>query len=237
MKKLSIVIPIFNERDTLEKILKKVEEAPTPGFTKEIILVDDGSSDGTRDILRVLAKTKKYRIIFHKKNGGKGAALRTGFSRATGDVILIQDADLEYDPSDYPKLLKPIEEGRTEVVYGSRFKSKKGRLKQNHLTYYLHLLGNTVLTWLTNILYFTKLTDMETCYKAFTKGALEKLGPLRARRFDFEPEITAKFLKNGFKIEEVPITYYSRDFDEGKKITWKDGVKAAFYLFKYRFVN
>ncbi len=235
--KLSIVIPVYNEEKTLREILQKVEEVKLDNFEKEIIIVDDCSKDNSRKILQELAKKKSYKIIFHSKNQGKGAALRTGFSRATGDVILIQDADLEYDPNDYPKLLQPIIEGEAEVVYGSRFKSKKGKLREHSFTYLMHSIGNAGLTIITNILYFSKLTDMETCYKAFTRRALEQIGPLRARRFDFEPEITAKFLKNGFRIKEVPINYYSRDFNEGKKITWKDGLKAALYLIKYRFTN
>ena len=163
--------------------------------------------------------------------------MRTGFRHATGDILIVQDADLEYEPADYPYLLAPILAGKTSVVYGSRFKSKKGRLKQSHLTYFVHAVGNWGLTKTTNILFWTKLTDMETCYKVFTRDVLKKVGRLRAQRFDFEPELTAKILKRGFKIIEVPIRYYSRDFEEGKKITWIDGVKAAFYILKYRFVD
>jgi len=241
--KLSIVIPVYNEEKTLLKILKKVEAVRLPKvggkeIQKEIILVDDCSKDKSRDILAELEKKKKYKVMYHKVNGGKGRALRTGFSGVTGDIILIQDADLEYDPEDYPKLLIPILQRKTKVVYGSRFKSPNGKFKENmHLTYTLHSIGNWGLTAMTNMLFFTKLTDMETCYKVFTRGVLKKVGKLRAQRFDFEPELTAKILKKGFKIKEVPIRYYSRDFDEGKKITWKDGVKALWYILKYRFVD
>lgn len=241
--KLSIIIPVYNEEKTLIKILRKVESVKLPSvgcseIKKEIILVDDCSNDKSREILKKLEKKGKYKILYHKANGGKGRALRTGFRHATGDIILIQDADLEYDPNDYPKLLKPILSGKTKVVYGSRFKSSKGKLKEKqHLTYLLHSLGNWGLTQITNLLFWTRLTDMETCYKVFTRNVLKKIGKLRAQRFDFEPELTAKILKRGFKIKEVPIRYYSRDFDEGKKITWKDGVKAFWYLLKYRFTD
>ncbi len=241
--KLSIVIPVYNEEKTLLELLKKVESVRMPFFSgqvieKEIILVDDCSKDKSREILKELEKTGKYKILYHKVNGGKGRALRTGFEHATGDMIIIQDADLEYDPNDYPRLMKPILEGKTQVVYGSRFKSGKGKLKENmHLTYLLHSVGNWGLTMLTNVLFFTRLTDMETCYKLFTRKVLKKIGTLRAQRFDFEPELTAKILKRGFKIKEIPIRYYSRDFDEGKKITWIDGVKAFWYLLKYRFID
>ncbi|MCF7861667.1 glycosyltransferase family 2 protein [Candidatus Woesearchaeota archaeon] len=231
MKTLSIIIPVYNEKENLLKILCKVEESDVLGLQKEIVLVDDCSTDGTRELLKKL----KHKVILHRKNGGKGRALRTGFKHARGDIILIQDADLEYDPVDYPKLLKPILDKKTNIVYGTRFYSQKGHLKENrHMTYRLHFFGNYILTLLTNILYNSNITDMETCYKVFTKNALLSIPKLKARRFDFEPEITSKFLKNGSKIIEVPIKYYSRDFSEGKKITWKDGVKAAYYLIYYR---
>lgn len=238
--KLSIIIPVYNEEKTLLKLLKKVESVELPYFRekkieKEIILVDDCSKDKSREILKKIEK--KHKVLYHKKNMGKGTALRTGLKHITGDIILIQDADLEYNPEDYPKLIKPLLEGKTKVVYGSRFKSKKGHLKKRNLTYMLHCVGNWGLTLITSILFFTKLTDMETCYKVFTKEVLNKIGKLRAKRFDFEPEITAKILKKGFKIKEVPIDYYSRDFSEGKKITWRDGVKAAWFIIKYRFVD
>lgn len=234
MKKLSIIIPVFNERETILEILARIEKVKLGGVGKEIIIVDDFSSDGTREILR---KLKKYNVLYHDKNYGKGKAVRTGLGHARGDIILIQDADLEYDPNDYPKLLKPILEGRANVVYGSRFKFAKGHLKKNDFfTYKLHTIGNIMLSAITNMLFFSRLTDMESCYKVFTKEVKEKL-KLRSNRFDIEPEITAKILKNGYPIMEVPINYYSRDFDEGKKITWKDGMKAFLCLIKYRFFD
>ncbi len=233
-KTLSIIIPVYNEKKYIKKILKIVSEQKLP-LKKEIVIVDDCSTDGTRDILK---KLKGYKIIFHKKNGGKGRAVRTGIRHSTGDIILIQDADLEYDPREYSKLLRPILNNKAKIVYGSRFRSQRGNLKKNqHLTYVLHSFGNRFLTFLTNLLFFSSLTDMETCYKVFTRDVIQKIPKLRARRFDLEPELTAKFLKSGFRIKEVPISYYSRDFDEGKKITWRDGVKAAYYLFRYRFFN
>jgi glycosyltransferase involved in cell wall biosynthesis len=236
-KTLSIIIPVYNERKYLRKILAKVDSQKVP-LDKEIILVDDCSKDGTKDILKDLEKTDRYRIFYHKINKGKGAAVRTGLSHANGDIILIQDADLEYSPKDYPKLLTPILGGKTQVVFGSRFKSKKGDLKEHqHITFEIHVFGNWFLTHMTNILFFSRLTDMETCYKVFTREVYEAIPRLKATRFDLEPEITAKILKSGFKIKEVPIDYFSRDFAEGKKITWRDGVKAAYYLMKYRVSN
>lgn len=225
--KLSIVIPVYNERKTLLEILKKVEAVELP-IDREIIMVDDFSTDGTRDILKTLED--KYRILYHSVNKGKGAALRTGFKHVTGDIIIIQDADMEYDPEDYPKLLKPILAGRTKVVYGSRF------LKKHKVIHRSHYLGNIALSILTSLLYFRWLTDMETCYKVFTKDVLDSLR-LRARRFDFEPEITAKLIKRGYRIIEIPISYKSRAFNEGKKITWRDGLKALLYLLKYRVMD
>jgi len=234
--KLSIVIPIYNEVKTLQEILKKVEAVKLHKITKEIVMVDDFSTDGTRDLLKKLAKKKKYKIVFHKKNGGKGRALRTGLKHTTGDIIIIQDADLEYDPEDYKRLIVPILKKRTQVVYGSRFKKQKFSSKQKWAVP-SHYLGNKFLSLITSVLYFRNVSDMETCYKMFTRKALKKIQPLRAQRFDFEPELTAKFIKNRFKIIELPIKYYPRDFDEGKKIDWRDGVKAVMYLLKYRFFN
>lgn len=240
--KLSIVIPVYNEEKTLRELVQKVEAVELRDLNfrlieKEIILVDDCSKDNSRIFLDQLRKEKGYKVILLEKNGGKGRALITGFGQVTGDIILIQDADLEYDPTDYPKLLSPILDKESEVVYGSRFKSKKGHLKDKPLIYFVHAIGNNILTQITNILFFSKLTDMETCYKVFTRNALVKIGKLKSKRFDFEPEITAKFLKRGFKIEEVPINYYSRDFEEGKKITWRDGLRALYYLLKYRLID
>ncbi|MGQ9626946.1 MAG: glycosyltransferase family 2 protein [Anaerolineae bacterium] len=235
MKKLSVLVPVYNERETIQEILSRVEAVKLDGITKEIIVVDDGSTDGTRDILRQEEKrperTNEVKILYHEKNRGKGAAIRTAIENATGDIMLIQDADLEYDPRDYPNLLKPILEGRAEVVYGSRFLGgpRKAML-------FWHAAGNWLLTLVTNILYDTILSDMETCYKVFTADVIRSI-PLRARRFELEPEITAKVLKRGYRIYEVPISYTGREYEEGKKITWRDGFIALWTLIKHRFVD
>lgn len=247
---LSIIIPIFNERKTLPELLEKINavqlshQQTGKELSVEILLIDDGSTDGTREFLQWLEekieknKIKKYRIFYHDENKGKGAALRTGFTHATGGIIITQDADLEYEPKDYEPLLKPISNGDADVVYGTRFYSPKGHLKERqHFTYIFHYIGNASLTLLTNLLFFTSITDMETGYKVFTKKVLAALPPLKADSFDIEPELTAKILKKGFKIKEVPIHYYSRSFSEGKKITWRDGLYAAWVLLKYRFVD
>ena len=199
----------------------------------EILLVDDGSTDGTRALYPELeALDPAIRVILHEKNRGKGAAVRTGFAAATGDILLIQDADLEYDPRDYPSLIRPIVEGKTTVVYGSRFRGGPSKTM-----FFLHMLGNKFLTLVTNVLYDTILTDMETCYKVFRADVVKDI-PLRARGFEFEPEITAKLLKRGHRIYEVPISYNGREFDEGKKIRpWRDGSLALWSLIKYRFVD
>jgi glycosyltransferase involved in cell wall biosynthesis len=228
--KLSIIIPVYNERDTILEILRRVLEAPALGLTKEIIIVDDGSTDSTRDILRALDPDERIKVFYHAQNRGKGAAIRTGLSHATGDIILIQDADLEYDPRDYPALLQPIVERRAAVVYGSRF------LGPRKAMFFWHMLGNKFLTLITNILYDSILSDMETGYKAFRVDVIKNI-PLRARRFEFEPEITAKVLKRGYRIYEVPISYTGREYHEGKKITWRDGFSALWTLLKYRFVD
>ena len=230
--KLSIIIPVYNEKATILKILEKVKKAKALSLVKEIIMVDDFSEDGTRDILKKI-KDKNIRVVYHEKNKGKGSAIRTGLMQATGDITLIQDADLEYDPNDYEKLLKPIVDNKTKVVYGSRFEIITKNLSK---MYKLHYLGNLFLTFLTNILYGARITDMETCYKVFRKEVIDGIN-LKATRFDFEPEITAKILKKGYKIHEVQINFYGRKFDEGKKITWVDGVKAVFYLVKYRVLD
>jgi glycosyltransferase involved in cell wall biosynthesis len=235
--KLSIIIPVYNEEKTLDILVNKVKIADVLGLEKEIVLVDDGSKDNSPEMLRKYSEQAGIKAIFMTKNSGKGYAVRKGMDTATGDIFIIQDADLEYNPDDYPRLLKPLLDKESQVVYGSRFKSKKGHLKDNKFTYFLHWVGNASLTFITNTLYFTHLTDMETCYKAFTKEAYRKILPLRAIRFDLEPELTAKFLKNGLKIKEVMIDYYSRGFKEGKKITWKDGIKAAYFLIKYRITD
>ncbi len=200
---------------------------------REIVIVDDGSTDGTRDILSAwkAEQPADMQIIYHEVNGGKGAALRTGFTHATGDVVIVQDADLEYDPRDYVKVLLPLLEGRTPVVYGSRFMG--GTRSAMSLS---HTMGNKFLTVLTNVLYGTSLTDMETCYKCFRRDVIADV-ELRSRRFEIEPEITAKVLKRGYTIFEVPISYNGREFHEGKKITWRDGFVAVRTLIKYRFVD
>ncbi|MEK6943336.1 MAG: glycosyltransferase family 2 protein [Nanoarchaeota archaeon] len=228
--KLSIIIPAYNEEKTISKIISKVKKSNSLGLSKEIIVVDDYSTDNTGRILRKL-NDRSIITVYHAKNMGKGAAIRTGLLRATGDVILIQDADMEYDPKEYPKLLKPILSGEAKVVYGSRFEKISKNLKN---MYKLHYFGNIFLTIATNVLYGVRIKDMETGYKVFRKEAIKNIN-LRARRFDFEPEITAKLIKNGYKIREVPIDFRARKFEEGKKITWKDGIKAMFYLVRYRF--
>jgi len=225
--KLSIIIPTYNEKKTLLKLLKKVEKVNIGKITKEIIIVDDFSTDGTRDLLKNI---KKHKIFYHTKNKGKGSAIRTALKHITGDIIIIQDADLEYDPNEYPKLLKPILEGETKVVYGSRF------MKKHNPKYKLYYLGNIFLSIFARILYARKITDMETCYKVFKREVFDNI-KLKAKRFDFEPEITAKIIKKGYKIIEVSIQYQCRDFKEGKKISWRDGVKAIWCLFKYRFID
>ncbi|MBT4396913.1 glycosyltransferase family 2 protein [archaeon] len=232
--KLSIIIPIYNEKKTIISVLDAVNSVDLGDIEKEIILVDDYSTDGSRDILKDLES--EYKVIYHKKNCGKGRALRSGFEHVTGDIIIIQDADLEYDPNDYVSLLDPILKGKTKVVYGSRFLGKRVKLKREK--YKLYYIGNQFLTFMTSVLYLRKITDMETCYKVFKREVIDEIKPnLKSQRFDFEPEITAKVIKRGYKIVEVPIWYKCRDFDEGKKITWKDGMKALWYLLKYRIVN
>jgi len=221
-------MPAYNERDTIEEILRQVKDT---GLASEIIIVDDGSTDGTRDILAGLDGKDGVRVLLHDKNMGKGSAVRTGIQAATGDVLLIQDADLEYDPRDYPALLQPIEEGRADVVYGSRFLGGPRRAML-----FWHALGNHILTLVTNILYNAILSDMETCYKCFRTEVVRDI-PLRSRRFDFEPEVTSKILKRGYRIHEVPISYYGREYSEGKKITGWDAIPALWALIKYRFVD
>jgi glycosyltransferase involved in cell wall biosynthesis len=226
--KLSVIIPIFNEVKTLEEILRQVKST---GRADEIILVDDGSIDGTRDLLAGFDGKQGVRVILHEKNQGKGAAVRTGIAAATGEIVLIQDADLEYDPRDYHALLKPIDEDKADVVYGSRFMGSPHRV-----TMFWHMLANKLLTFATNLLYDTILTDMETGYKVFRREVLQGIS-LRANRFDFEPEFTAKILKRRSRIFEVPISFNPRDYSEGKKIKLKDAFEAIWALLKYRFVD
>jgi glycosyltransferase involved in cell wall biosynthesis len=225
---LSVIIPIYNEEKTVRTIIERVQAT---GQAHELILVDDFSSDGTRNILSSMKNMPGVRIEFHDKNRGKGAAIRTGLSVAAGDVILIQDADLEYDPRDYPALLKPIQENIADVVYGSRFLGGPRRV-----TMYWHMLANKLLTLATNILYDTILSDMETGYKVFKRQVLDGI-TIHANRFDFEPEFTAKLLKKHVRIFEVPIAFNPRDYAEGKKIKLKDAFSAVWTLIKYRFTD
>lgn len=230
--RLSIIVPAYNEEKSILSVIKKINLQKLKGVEKEIIIVNDASTDNTKKSLEKI-RGKNILILHHKINQGKGAAIRTGLQKATGDVLLIQDADMEYDPKEYGKLLKPIIGNKTKVVYGSRIDSIKRNFDK---MYKIHYLGNVGLTLMTNVLYGAKITDMETGYKVMRREVIESI-KLRARRFDFEPEITSKILKKGYKIYEVPIDFRGRKFSEGKKITWKDGIKAAFYLIKYRFVD
>ena len=229
--KLSIVIPIFNEEKTLLEIIRRVRASTD--YEKELILVDDCSQDGTRDILKSIENDADLSIHYHEVNQGKGAALRTGFQFVTGDVVLIQDADLEYDPDEYSILLEPIEKGLADVVYGSRFKGS--RMSRVHM--YWHQMANNLLTWMSNMFTNLNLTDMETCYKVFKVEVLRDL-KFESNRFGFEPEVTAKISRVRLKgkrvrVYEVPISYYGRDYEEGKKIGWKDGVAAMWHIVKY----
>ena len=226
--KLSVIMPVYNEEDTLEEIVRRVQAV---GLAHEIVIVDDGSEDGTRKILKELETQDNIRVILHEKNQGKGAAVVSGIKSAVGDVMLIQDADLEYDPRDYPALLKPLEEDLCEVVFGSRF---LGSARRPIL--FWNMVANKFLTLVTNVLYNNILTDMETGYKVFRREVVEGL-TIHSRRFDFEPEFTAKILKRKVRIFEVPITFNPRLYGEGKKITAWDGVVAFWTLIKYRFVN
>ncbi len=226
MRTLSIIVPVYNEKDTISEILRRVFAVPLTGWKKEVIIVDDGSTDGTQKVLK--AWEKKCTVVYQAENQGKGAALAVGFKKANGGIILVQDADLEYSPNDYPALLSPFDDSRTMVVYGSRF------LGAHLSTMYLYALGNKFVTFITNILYNTNITDMETGYKVFRREVINSI-VITARRFDVEPQITVSLLKAGYQIYEVPISYYGRKFSEGKKLTWRDGVVALWTLIKYRF--
>lgn len=228
--KLSIVIPCYNERSTIRQIVDAVRAAPVE-HEKEIIVVDDFSQDGTRDILRTAIAPLVSTILYHEKNQGKGAALRTGFKAATGDIVIIQDADLEYDPIEYPKLIQPIIQGRADVVFGSRFMGADA----HRVVYFWHMVGNRVLTLMSNMLTNLNLTDMETCYKVFKREVIQKI-TIEENRFGFEPEITAKVAKLNCIIYEVGISYHGRTYAEGKKIGLKDGFRAVYAMLKYKFL-
>jgi glycosyltransferase involved in cell wall biosynthesis len=224
---VSVVMPAYNEIDTIEEIIRRVLAVP---LRIELIVVDDGSTDGTRELLQKLQPERKFKVILQAKNGGKGSALRAGFAQVTGDIVIIQDADLEYSPEEYPALIELICAGRADVVYGSRF------LGRHRVFLFTHYLGNKLLTFLTNVLYNTILTDMETCFKVMRVEVLRSF-VLRSNGFGIEPEITAKIFKRRYRVYEIPITYDGRGYDEGKKITWRDGLVALGVLLKYRFTE
>lgn len=227
--RLSVIIPVYNERNTIQEIIRRVRAVDLGEIQKEIIVVDDGSTDGTSDILK-LEDDSTTKVFRHKENRGKGAAVRTGLESATGDYLVVQDADLEYEPEDFRTMLAPMLKKKAEVVYGSRFTGEHRDML------FWHMVGNKLLSLVTNVLYNTTLSDMETCYKMFARSALDGIR-VRSDHFDFEPEITAKVLKKGIRIYEVPISYAGREYSEGKKIHWTDGFSALWTLVKYRFVN
>jgi len=242
--KLSVIMPVYNEIGTITEILRRVRAVPLTvpvgygsdngtvvEFEREVVIVDDGSTDGTWEVLRKLESEPDVVVVFRERNQGKGAAVRTGLQHASGDVVMVQDADLEYDPRDYPALLQPIVEGRSQVVYGSRFRGGPTRAM-----FFWHMIGNRFLTLVTNVLYNTILSDMETGYKVFTREVAEQLD-LQAPGWGFDPEITAQILKRGYRIYEVPISYTGREFEEGKKISWRDGLTVLWTLLKYRFTR
>ena len=227
-QKLSVIVPLYDERNTVVEIVRRMRAVDIP-LEREIVLVDDGSTDGTREVLRQLADSTVH-VVHHERNLGKGAAIRTGLEQVTGDLVLIQDGDLEYDPEDWPKLLTPVLRGKAEVVYGSRFTGER----RNML--FFHWVANRFLSLVTNILYNSTLSDMETCYKLFDRELLAGIR-WQARGFEFEPEVTAKVLRRGIRIYEVPISYAGREFNEGRKFTWRDEFVALWTLVKYRFVT
>jgi len=226
--KLSIVIPVYNEKKYIQEIVNRIMEIDLLPIEKEIIIIDDHSTDGTREILQTHLEKKVDQVIYHEKNMGKGAALRTGFQYVSGEVVIVQDADLEYNPSEYGKLLKPILEGKADAVYGSRFVGSE----PHRVLFFWHYVGNKLLTLLSNMLTNLNLTDMETCYKMFKKEIINSIS-IEQNRFGFEPEITAKLSKGNWRIYEVGISYSGRNYEEGKKINWKDGLQALWCIFKY----
>jgi len=226
--KLSVVIPVYNEKKTLSELICRVEAVK---LEKEIIIVDDASTDGTRDLLKKYEEQERFKVIYQSKNAGKGSALRAGFDKAEGEIIIVQDADLEYDPKEYPLLIEPILDGRADVVYGSRFLGGTHRV-----FFFWHYVGNKVLTTLSNMCTNLCLTDMETGYKVFRRTVLDSF-ILKCNRFGFEPEFTSKVARHAFRVYEVPISYSGRGYEEGKKINWKDGVAALWFIFRFRFFS
>ena len=226
--KLSVVIPVYNEKKTLSELICRVEAVK---LEKEIIIVDDASTDGTRDLLKKYEGQERFKVIYQSKNAGKGSALRAGFDKAEGEIIIVQDGDLEYDPKEYPLLVEPILDGRADVVYGSRFLGGTHRV-----FFFWHYVGNKILTTLSNMCTNLCLTDMETGYKVFRRTVLDSF-ILKCNRFGFEPEFTSKVARHAFRIYEVPISYSGRGYEEGKKIDWKDGVAALWFIFRFRFFS
>jgi glycosyltransferase involved in cell wall biosynthesis len=224
------VMPAYNERKTIREIVSRVLAVEIPGVEKELVVVDDGSKDGTPEQLKALRETRDFKLVLQGVNQGKGAALRRGFEEVTGDIVAVQDADLEYTPEELPSLMEPIAKNNADVVYGSRF------LGRHRVFMFSHYLGNRLLTLVTNILYDTMLSDMETCYKVMRTEVVRSLR-LRSNKFEIEPEITAKIFKQKFRVIEMPISYYGRSYEDGKKITWRDGFGAIWTLIKYRFVD